>query len=197
MVSAAVLVFNAVSFFLLEIYSYRETALPHAQKQAEFIANAVAKPMLSADRAAAKRVLQSLEAEKELAVALLFSSDGTVFCVVGKSGFDDELVTYDSDAGIFFSDLRVTQPVFANGKFIGKLSLVFDHSQLYQRLSWFAIAAILILASGILLAFLFSSKLEAVVFTSLVQLLKVIEKVKLSGDFSIRAKRTSHDELGD
>ena len=197
MVSAAVLVFNAVSFFLLEIYSYRETALPHAQKQAEFIANAVAKPMLSADRAAAKRVLQSLEAEKELAVALLFSSDGTVFCVVGKSGFDDELVTYDSDAGIFFSDLRVTQPVFANGKFIGKLSLVFDHSQLYQRLSWFAIAAVLILASGILLAFLFSSKLEAVVFTSLVQLLKVIEKVKLSGDFSIRAKRTSHDELGD
>ena len=80
---------------------------------------------------------------------------------------------------------------------IGTLYIEASHLDLLQRLGQFLFFSLLILLAAVMLAFLLASRLQNVVTRPIQELGNTLRHIMLKKDYSIRANKQSHDELGD
>ncbi len=150
------------------------------------------------DPMAARETLGALRARTHLISACIFRPDGTVFaqyaregragtCAAGPGG--DE-VRFGSD------DLRVSHAIVLNGRRTGTLVLRSDLGEVTERMRLDFFLLIGVLMVSILIAFLISERMGAVIANPISRLVGATTLVAETGDYGIRVHKVSGDELG-
>jgi signal transduction histidine kinase len=161
------------------------------------LADSSAAALVFRDDRAARETLSVLSAEPSAAAACLYRNDGA------------RAASYREHAGYLcpskpgadradFQDGRlvVVRTARLGGDVVGALWLSADLTEMYRRLWRLTQIYAGIMAGAILLAVAISSILQRLISGPILGLAAIASQVSANGDYSIRATRTSDDELG-
>ncbi|HEV2420013.1 MAG TPA: response regulator [Terriglobia bacterium] len=151
------------------------------------------------DAGAATEVLASLRALPHIVAACVYRSDGKVFATYSRGGprasfqpppARSSEVTFTSHNIILFA------PIILDNQKIGTLYLKADLEELHSVALRYLEIAILVLLGALLLAFVIGSKMQQVISGPVLELVGTAKAISEEKDYSIRARKTTGDELG-
>jgi signal transduction histidine kinase/ActR/RegA family two-component response regulator len=196
--STVVLVLASVGYIASDYYESREDLRRELDSHASLIGANTTAAMAFRDPAAATETLQTLMPNTHILSACLYDRDGSVFArylsARSASGCPSSPA---ADGAVFLPGLlQVVSPVMLKGQRRGTLLLRSDLELLQARLrvQLMTVGLLLMLAIGV--ALFMSSRLQSFVSTPISALARTASEVSSRGDYSIRATRTTEDELG-
>jgi two-component system, sensor histidine kinase and response regulator len=152
-----------------------------------------------ADRRAAEELLSGLRAKRSIAMAAVYTADGSVFAAYRRDPGPGAVPSFrmDQNRSSFESRrLRVFQRIFLKRQLIGGIYLESDLGEVYSQLQRFALIVIIDLIGAVLVVFLLSSKLLNLISDPIARLARTAKAVSVDQDFTVRAEKTANDELG-
>jgi signal transduction histidine kinase/CheY-like chemotaxis protein len=182
------------AFLVYEVWAYREAQVRQAQVLGNLLEAQASTALVFEDPFQGRKALDILATQPDVLQAELFMEDGKPL-----AHLDEALAgTVPAAAGTWFGNSRIVHDRFIklDRKRIGSLRIVLGMDSLYARLKWGAVAALLISAISILVAYVFSSPLRTIIAAPLVGLARTARKVALDGDYSIRLAPSGSDEIG-
>ncbi len=156
------------------------------------------------DNEAAKESLHSLEVKPEVVLARIYDNDHLLLAEYIKPSFAPDtnktllqmslhmLQQSDSDYDVIYH----IEPVRLQGKTLGHVVLMNDHSQHRVRLWRQAMFAPFIIMFGTLLAFLLATRMQRLISQPLLQMRQVMQQVSQQKNYHIRIPGQRHDEIG-
>ncbi len=101
-------------------------------------------------------------------------------------------------AGTAFTPHQVTlfQPIQLSGEEIGTIYLKSDLGELYSRAERFAQIVLIVILASFVIAYLLASRLQRVISEPILELARTASAVSLGKDYSLRAAKSSEDEIG-
>ncbi len=165
--------------------------------------------MLFKDRQDAEDVLAALHVKPYILHARITARDGQLFAAYTAPGVSPERTAIDCRASAHeIGDthhtrcddhrdaLHVHQPIMHDGEHIGDIDIISDASELYSRLRDYVGIVALVMTSALVVSVLLASRLQRVVANPIRQLAQTMTEVSLANDYTIRADKQSHDEIG-
>jgi signal transduction histidine kinase len=191
------LLVNAGALLVNEFRTYRDARLADVRTQAEIVGHASAAALAFGDNKEATRALATLSPRQDVLAAALYRPDGSLFAVYAHEG-DASLLPGHAGApgaGTEGGLLRVTHAIVEGDQAVGSVHVV-ARTQLDERIVTFLgiLAAVMALALGV--ALLLSSWLEHVLTAPILEIDSAARNVVQRRDFTVRAKRTTDDEIG-
>jgi PAS domain S-box-containing protein len=149
------------------------------------------------DARSARETLAALRARPHLITACIYRADGSLLARYLRPGAVAACPAAGAREELRFSggNVLLSHPIVL-GRRLGTLVILYDHSEVYERISLYGTTVLGLLLVSILLVFLLSSRLRAIIVTPISQLADVAGAVSASRDYSIRARKFSNDELG-
>jgi signal transduction histidine kinase/CheY-like chemotaxis protein len=197
--SSVVLVAASVAYVAWDYYHFRSDMQQALRTQAELVLDNTAAALTFDDVAAAREGLGMLSINPNVRLACLYRPDRSLFTEVR---FDNPSAERPCPAdvapgsGFTTTRLEVTEQLTRGRDTGGLLHLVSDLEPLASRLQTQGAAVLAILLLGLALSFLLSSLLQRVVAQPIASLAGTAREIADRGDYSIRATRTSEDEIG-
>jgi signal transduction histidine kinase len=191
------LLVNAGALLVNEFRTFRDARLADVRTQAEIVGHASAAALAFGDNKEATKALSTLSPRDDVLAAALYRADGSLFAVYAHEG-DASLLPGRAgppEARAEGGLLRVTHAIVEGDQPVGSVHLV-ARTQLDERIVTFLgiLAAVMALALGV--ALLLSSWLEHVLTAPILEIDAAARNVVQRRDFSVRAKRTTDDEIG-
>src|SRR5436309_12796811 len=152
------------------------------------------------DPKAATEILHKLVAQKHIATACIYGSDGRVFAKYQRADVQEDFSPpAPRKDGHWFDDryLELFREILLNGKAIGTVYLKSDLLELNTRLLQYANIVIYVLLISIGVAWLLSLRLQKIVSQPILHLAKTARAVSTGKNYSLRAVKQSSDELGE
>jgi two-component system, sensor histidine kinase and response regulator len=176
------------------------TALASALASAASIAgsNSTAALVFS-DAPSARETLSSLRAQPHIVEACIYASNGTVFATYARAGANPNFTppVRQSEGTMFTSQAMILfQPIRLNGEEIGTIYLKSDLGELYARGKRFAQIVLIVILASFVTAYLLASRLQRVISRPILELARTASAVSLGKDYSLRATKSSEDEIG-
>ncbi len=210
MTSVIVLLIASIGFSVFQTFTLYNSSLKGLSTLAKAVGTNTIAALTFGDREAAQQTLYALFSVPEIKRACIFTPAGYAFACYEKKidegntvngislpGLKDEL-DRNPFKGIPLLDKRfsVLEEIFSEGTLMGTVWIEKDMSDLYEamKINSFIILAALLLTTVI--AYLLALKLHPLISAPIVSLVKIMGKVSTKKDFSIRAKKTTEDELG-
>ena len=150
------------------------------------------------DDEAAREVLSALSGEQHITAAALYDSTGTLFANYATASPPPQTASaLEASTNFTTGRLSVLMPVRQNEQVLGTLFLQTDLNRLYER-SWLYLKIMLaVMAIALLLAATASRILRRGITGPIHELASAAKLVSERGDYNVRAKRLSNDELGE
>jgi two-component system sensor histidine kinase/response regulator len=151
------------------------------------------------DAQSAREILSSLRAQPHIVEACIYTRDGTVFAKYARPGADPNFTPpVRGSTGTAFTSRQVIlfQPIDLGGEEIGTIYLKSDLGALYARAERFALIALIVILATFVSAYLLASRLQRVISEPILELARTASAVSLGKDYSLRAAKTSNDEIG-
>ena len=148
----------------------------------------------------AKSVLSSLHFDTQVSLACLYDAKHAVFASFLRDGQGVPALDQVRNLnGTFGSDgyLHLLRHVQRDHKPVGTLYLRVDLQKLWTRLHDQLWLAMLVLCVSVLLSVGLAAWLQRAISQPILQLVETAHRVVNSGDYSLRAKQVSNDELGE
>jgi signal transduction histidine kinase/CheY-like chemotaxis protein len=197
--SSVVLVAASIAYVVWDYYRFRNDMRTDLLTQAELVLDTAAAPLAFNDYEAAAETLRMLSINPHVRLACLYSRGGRFFTEVR---FDAASVEGPCPATVapgatFTSDRLQLVAQLTQGRNPGALVyLSEDLDALDARLGTQGAAVAVIVLAGLALSFLLSYLLERAVGRPIVALAGIARDIAERGDYSIRAQRTTRDEIG-
>jgi signal transduction histidine kinase len=193
--SAVAIVLVAIALAAVNHFALRNAAFDALQAQAQVAAMNSGAPLVFGDRDTAAEVLGAFQAMPGIDRATLYTLDGTVFARYRRAARDGEagnrlLKALPATERRFVTTL----PVEEKGQRLGRLEVSFDPSTLERQLWQSAVLALALAVVAILLAFVASSYLAALVTRPVAILTRTAQRVSDRGDYALRAPRVAGDD---
>jgi signal transduction histidine kinase len=186
----------AAALLLYEVRTYRDSWLNDLATQADILGRSSAPALTFDDRKAALANLELLKSRPNILAAALYLPDGRLFASYAQ-GPNEAFPAAPGPPG--HSIDGATGSVFYNvvedGDRIGTLYLRARYQLWSRLLDYLAILAVVMLIS-LLVAFVVSIWLQARLTRPILQVAEVARKVVDDRDFSLRASKTTDDEIG-
>ena len=199
MTSSVVLVLASIAYVVWDYYRFRNDMITDLATQAELVLDNTAVALAFNDYEAANETLQMLSINSHVRLACLYSRDGRFFSEVR---FDNTAAEGPCPASVtpgstFTPDRLQLVVQLRQGRNPGALVyLSEDLDALDARLRTQAAAVAVIVLAGLALSFLLSYLLERAAGRPIVALAGTAREIAERGDYSIRAQRTTRDEIG-
>jgi signal transduction histidine kinase len=150
------------------------------------------------DPKAASDVLHTLRARPHLQAACTYRPNGTVFATYIRYGASDPCLAVKGRNSVSFraGEVIVSVPVAVQDRVVGSLTLLYDLGEIAERMRLYGGTVLLVLLASSVVAFLLSSRLRSIIVTPLAQLVEATTVVSETGDYGVRVRRISGDELG-
>jgi signal transduction histidine kinase/DNA-binding response OmpR family regulator len=169
------------------------------------------------DAAAATEIVDALAQEQDVAAAEVRRADGSLLASVRSTqprhaalvrGIDQAALRHRSAIDAAFAADAASHHAFGEGRLelahridfggrrIGEIALVVDDEPLRAEIRRLVAFAALVFGGALLVAGVLASWLQHYVSAPLVRLAATMRDVSSSGDYSLRAKRTTADEVG-
>ena len=197
--AVVVLLLASLGYLLSDMYQMRQELLADLSAQAGIILQNSDSPLSFGDRKAAQDTLNTLDSRPNIRLACLYDVSDALFAAYrapGESSPCTERAGPDAQTiGVDYLELSRTG-FLDKGKF-GSVLLRSDLHALYQRARvQLGVVAVLLLLS-FAAAIAISSRLQAVVSDPVTALARTAGEVSKRDDYSLRATRTTDDELGE
>lgn len=189
----------------------RATAQQELETLADVLADSSTAVLAFRHEEAALRTLETLQVKPDIIAAFLFDETGALFSeyhsVNSKQTIHYETVPEQQyiQSGwqqILKRDfwqikpLQVTRPVVYKDELIGMITLVDNMNILTRALSGYYNTVLYVLLGSLFLAYMISIILQRIISKPVFTLTSQVKKIAQDRDYSIRAEKTSHDEIG-
>ena len=150
------------------------------------------------DLDAAEETLAVLRNNPPIVAAAVYGQDGQLFAPYLRHAGQHDLPARSGPDGFepHESSVRLFHPIFLEGQRIGTVYLESDLSELNARLRVQTLTITTIFGVAALAALVFSSGLQRVISTPVLELAGTARAISERKDYSLRAHRRSGDELG-
>jgi PAS domain S-box-containing protein len=195
--SITALVLTATAFAVYDVVSHRANLVANVTAKAATLAQLSAPALTAEDPAAARQVLAALRADPHIEEAALYDLQGRLVAQYPAQATAGALPSAPSAPGTRFEAGGVTcfVPVSSGPTALGSLYLKSDRGGVYVRLRSFTGLALLVLAGAGLVAWGLSQLLQRGIREPILALARTARVISERGDFSLRAPKTSGDEL--
>lgn len=201
--SSVALLLACAAFVAYDTAMFRREMTENVSSLAEVIGNSCTAAIDFNDPAAAEQALTALRGEPNIVVARIQTLnptfDGEPFASYLREGAQQpEATQHTLQAHHEFrgNHLHLFRPITQGGEQIGTIELIANLNGLRERLWRYAGIVAVVFCASLLAAFWLSSRLERVVSAPILHLSQIARSVALEKNYSIRATKTSRDELG-
>ena len=199
MTSSIVLVVASIAYLTWDYFRFRADMRTDLSTQAELVLDNTAAALTFNDPGAAREALEMLSINPHVRLACLYSVTGALFTEVR---FDDPSrerpcpASVVPGSGFTANRLEVIEQLTRGRSTGSKVLLLSDLDASAQRLATQSAAVAAILMGGLLLSFLLSFSLQRIVARPIAALAGTAREIADRGDYSLRAKPASKDEIG-
>jgi signal transduction histidine kinase/ActR/RegA family two-component response regulator len=196
-ISGVVLALASLAFATWDFYRYRADMQADLATQAQLVLENTSAAVTFSDPAAATETLRMLELHPHTRMACLYLPDGTLFASE-SFGPDREACPPAPAPGVRFGDNRIyVTEQLARGPTRGARLLIADDLEGHRARIWTQATAVLtILLVGLLISFLLSTLLQRIFASPVAALAQTARTIADRRDYSIRAARSTRDEIG-
>ena len=199
--TAVTLAFAAGAILLFEVYAYQKSRVNDLTAQAELLALASAPTFSFNDPAAARENLEMLRLRPQVRAAALYTLSGGLFATYVQANAvpatfpEIERQKVEMGVSITRGEIAVFHPVLDNGERVGTVYLRARYDLADRVRTYAAIIGVSMLGS-MLIALLVAARLQKTFTEPLFEVTKVAHRIVASRDFSLRANKTTGDEIG-
>ena len=151
------------------------------------------------DESAAQEALKALERVDGITGGAIYSADGQLFASWSQGGLRATLPSTwkprQSDDGSYGASF-IAEPVRAGGAVIGTIVLAYQSPSILSQAARYLLIGAIIFVLATALSILISRLLQGTLVEPLIYLAAVARNVTARQDFSLRARKTSLDEVG-
>lgn len=196
--SLTALLLTAATFTVYDWVTCRQTMIQNLATSGAIAANNSTAALLFTDEENARQNLRALKADPNIVAAALYDRKGHIYVRYPSDALITRFPLKPGPLGYRFESGRLVYwlPVTEGGRLAGTLYLQSDLRALYQRPRLYAGIALVILLGSVLVALGISSSLQRGITNPILALVESARLVSDRGDYSIRAAKTSGDELG-
>ncbi len=196
--SITVMLVTVTAFIVYDLVTFRQTMVQNLATEARIIAdNSTATLEFNID-SDATNVLASLRTNPHIIAAAIYDAQGRLFAKYPASIPDIDLPASPQGPGHQFgkSQLALFQPVVQSGRQLGTVYLESDLITLKQRFQVYGAISLFIMAGSLLVALWLSLTLQKRITNPIIALAEIARKISEHNNYSLRAPKTSDDELG-
>ncbi|HEY1661522.1 MAG TPA: ATP-binding protein [Verrucomicrobiae bacterium] len=196
--SLSALFLTCLMLLYYEVISYRQTVARNLSTMADIIAANSSEILIFNDQKLAGQILSDLQVEPEITVAALYDVNGKLFATYPSGAPARDFPSTGHIDGVHFQSgfLTLYTPIYQGQSRVGTLYLK-SNLHLKEHLKVYALVLLVILAGAGGVAWLLSIFFQRQISQPLLQLADVAKAISNRKDFSVRAVKTSEDELGD
>ncbi|HKS81271.1 MAG TPA: response regulator [Candidatus Acidoferrales bacterium] len=197
--SAATIWLACTVFALYDIVTFRREMTVDMETVARMTGSNTTAALAFRDSAAAAEVLGSLKEKEHIVEACIYAEDGSVFAKYSRDAQDANFTPPKPGAdGARFraGSLVVFRQIRLKNERVGTIYFKSDLRELYGRAARFAEIVGLVILVSFMAAYLLASRLQRSISDPILELTRTAFQVSVEKDYSIRATKTSHDEIG-
>lgn len=196
--SITVVILTVAAFMLYDLSTIRTNATQDFSTLARVIAANSSAALAFKNDTDARDVLSSLAAEPQVLSAALYDDAGKLFQVYPANANTNSFPVEPMNQGYRLTKEHIEfyEPVKQRDAWHGTLFLQVDLKFFYSRLELYAIISVLIIMGSIAVALALSNRLQKNVSDPILALAGSARRVSEWGDYSVRAVKTSDDEIG-
>ncbi len=196
--SGAVLLLTCSAFVAYEWFTFRQELVKNLTTLAQITADNTTASLAFENESDAEEILAALRIEQNVVAAGLYDKDGKLFAhypaLVPISDFP---AVPEKDGHRFaHAHLLLFQPVSENRRRLGTLYLRSDISAMHARFQLYGGVAVLVMVISCLVAFAISAALQQRISHPILVLADTAKAISDRRDYSVRARKFAHDELG-
>jgi PAS domain S-box-containing protein len=196
--SITALVVTAASFITYDLVTFRRSLLRNLTSISTIVAENSSRALLLDGEALATRNLAEFKVDRHVRLAALYDQHGKLYARYPTNAPPSEFPPSPGQTGAYFQGNKLTVVVqsIEDGKLAGTLYVESTLGAVYERLRLYGGLAGLIILGSALVALGVSSALQRRVTDPILALVRSARLVSDRADLSVRAPRTSPDELG-
>jgi signal transduction histidine kinase len=194
----AALVVTGIALVIFDLRAYREAGFSDLQTQADILGRASAAALAFDDPKTAIENVQLLKAKPEVSAAAIYNAKGKLFASYTRRELDLELPKLPGQDGAFEEgrNLVVFKRIVQNNEILGTVYMRADYEVFGRLLGYLGIFGA-VTALSLVIALVISGWLQTVLTTPIFEIAALSRRVVENRDFSLRARKTTDDEIGD
>ncbi len=214
LIAEAVLLMSMIILAVTGMINMRITAKQELLTLADVVAESSTAVLAFRHEREALTALESLQVKPDIIAAFLFDENDDLF-VEYHSVNSNQTIHYQTAPKMEqeavqlgwkqllsrdfweIKPLHVTRPVIYKGEQLGSITLVDNLNVLNRALAGYLNTVLYVLLGSLVLAYLLSIILQRIISEPIFKLISQIKLIAQERDYSIRAEKTSHDEIGD
>jgi signal transduction histidine kinase len=192
------LLLSALGLVIYDLRAYERQATSDMEAQAEVLARASAPALSFGDPRTAEKDLSVMRARPQVLAAALYSRDGRLFATYVKSGAEVPAfppAPADDTHRVADGQLVVFRTVIENGERIGTVHLRAIY-QPWDRLRDYLIILFAVMLASLALAAVLTTWMQRAAIGPILEVSNLAHKVRETRDYSLRARKTTEDEIG-
>jgi len=184
---------------LNEIDNEKDNLSSELSSMAKIIGLNSSAPLEFADSAAGVEVLAALKADPRIMAAAVYDRNGGIFAEYRHPGQASSIIpakpgrigdNMDGD------QYQIFRPIVLEESVIGTVFIQADTGHIRKWLIQYGFIVLSVLAASLLVSFLLSSRLQEKITRPILHLTGVADRVSAERNYSIRAEKTTDDEVG-
>lgn len=197
MTTVSALLFAVLAMVVYDLRNYGDTVKRDIETQTELLASSSSAALSFNDPAAAREYLRVLHHRERISAAAIYDARGAVFATYSRGGVERQFPVLPGEDGVLVDgdQLIAFKRVVENNEFLGTAYIRADY-RFTQRVTDYLAIASLVLVAALLVAALMSLKLQAVITQPILSVAAIAREVVTKNDVSLRATKTSDDEVG-
>lgn len=193
------LLLSAAALLIYELRAYRVSRIDDLQTQADIIGQATGPALAFDDKKAATENLHMLRLRPQITAAAIYGPNQQLFAsYVQSSQADYQLPRQPASEGYAISGqvIELYHTIRQNNEVLGTLYLRTDYD-IASRLTDYLLILLGVMAASLALAALITARMQRSITEPILRMAQVVRDVMARRDFSLRAPKTSDDEVGD
>ena len=181
------------------VHSFRNGMQRDLQTLADVVGASAASALEFDQEKPATNTLATLEQKPSILAAAIYKMDDTVFATYTRAGQPaaDQVPARGLDGFRYVNgQLQVFRPIKGEVDRLGTIFFQVDLSDLHALILHYVVGSIVVLAGALLVAFIFSSRLQQVISKPILDLAQTTRVVSEQKNYSVRAVKQSNDEIG-
>lgn len=186
------------AFIAYEKITFRQNVFRALSVNAEIIGANSTAALVFDDPKAAGEILSAFQAEKHVILSAIYTPQGQLFATYTRKGaameFPKNLPPYGYT--VKKSTLTMSRPITLDGEVVGGLYLKYDLNEMTTRFQRYLMIGLGVMGIAGLISFGIASQLQKTISGPILYLASLTRMVSEKKDYSIRAEKSSKDEIG-
>jgi signal transduction histidine kinase len=198
LIISVVLVVTSATFLIYEWYAYRKNTTEKISEIGKIVAANSTAALAFEDSEGAQEILSALKGEPRIIRAALYNNKGELFASYSKNELRDTFPTRLGKDGYYFMHSRLEgfEPVLQDEKRLGTLYMQSDQQAMYERFGLLAFVMAIAIVLSLALTFILSNIMQRHISKPILALADTARIISDQKDYTVRAVRTSRDEVG-